>query len=79
MLKEFLQIKKIIALLLTIVFCYLAIVNKVTSEQYLTVFSLVIAFYFGQSTARQAVKESVTTTSEVQKVIDPVNITNDMK
>ncbi|MCT8976285.1 hypothetical protein N4T77_06715 [Clostridium sp. CX1] len=56
--KELLQIKKIIALLLTIVFCYLAIVGKVTAEQYLTVFSLVIAFYFGQSTARQAVKES---------------------
>lgn len=58
MLKEFLQIKKIIALLLTIVFCYLAIANKVTAEQYLTVFSLVIAFYFGQSTARQAVNEN---------------------
>ncbi|KZL94381.1 hypothetical protein [Clostridium magnum] len=79
MLKEFLQIKKIIALLLTIVFCYLAIVNKVTSEQYLTVFSLVIAFYFGQSTARQAVKETTATNPEVPKVIDPVNITNDMK
>ncbi|WML33796.1 hypothetical protein [Clostridium sp. OS1-26] len=48
--KELLQIKKIIALLLTIVFCFLAIVGKVTAEQYLTVFSLVIAFYFGQST-----------------------------
>ncbi|MBI6872071.1 hypothetical protein I6U51_05020 [Clostridium aciditolerans] len=58
--KELLQIKKIIALLLTIVFCYLAIMGKVTAEQYLTVFSLVIAFYFGQSTARQAVKEKVT-------------------
>lgn len=56
--KELLQIKKIIALLLTIVFCYLAVVGKVTAEQYLTVFSLVIAFYFGQSTVRQAVKES---------------------
>jgi len=53
-----LQIKKIISLLLTVVFCYLAIIGKVSSEQFLTVFSLVIAFYFGQSTARQAVAES---------------------
>lgn len=79
MLKEFLQIKKIIALLLTVVFCYLAVVNKVTSEQYLTVFSLVIAFYFGQSTVRQAVKESTVTNPEEPRVIDPVNIANDIK
>lgn len=71
--KELLQIKKVIALLLTIVFCYLAIVGKVTAEQYLTVFSLVIAFYFGQSTARQAVKENIVKVPEVAKVINPVN------
>ena len=58
MIKELLQIKKIIALLLTGVFCYLTIIGKVTSEQYLTIFSLVIAFYFGQSTVRQAISEN---------------------
>lgn len=58
MIKELLQIKKIIALLLTIVFCYLSIIKRITSDQYITVFSLVIAFYFGQSTARQAALES---------------------
>ena len=58
MIKELFQIKKIIALLLTIMFCYLTIIGKVTSEQYLTVFSLVIAFYFGQSTVRQAISEN---------------------
>lgn len=74
--KEFLQIKKVIALLLTIVFCYLAIVGRVTAEQYLMVFSLVIAFYFGQSTARQAVKENVVKVPEVLKTI---SIANDIK
>lgn len=58
MLKEFLQIKKIIALLLTIVFCYLAVAKTITSSEFLTVFSMVISFYFGQSTVRQAVKEN---------------------
>ena len=71
--KELLQIKKIIALLLTIVFRYLAIIGKVTAEQYLTVFSLVIAFYFGQSTARQAVKENAAKESEIPKNISLVN------
>lgn len=51
-LKWLISVKKIIALLLTFVFCYLAIVKAVSAEQFLTVFSLVIAFYFGQSTVR---------------------------
>lgn len=54
--KGLLQVKKIIALLLTIVFCVLSIKQKVSSQEFLTVFSLVIAFYFGQSTARQSSK-----------------------
>lgn len=57
-LKNYLQVKKIIALLLTVVFCYLAITGRITSEQYINIFSIVIAFYFGQSTARQAAEES---------------------
>lgn len=56
-LKNLLQIKKIIALLLTIVFCILSFKGNVSSQDFLTVFSLVIAFYFGQSTARQAKNE----------------------
>lgn len=51
------EIKKIIALTITFVFCYLSITKSLTPEQFLTVFSLVIAFYFGQSTARQARRE----------------------
>lgn len=58
MLKNLFQIKKIIALLLTFVFCYLAIVGKVSAEQFITVFTVIIAFYYGQSTARQAAEEN---------------------
>lgn len=56
-LKQFLQIKKIIALILTIVFAILSIKEVISAEQFLTIFSMVIAFYFGQSSIRQAVKE----------------------
>lgn len=61
MLKEvllnMLQIKKLIALLLTIVFCILSCSNKVSSTEFLSVFTLVIGFYFGQSSTRQTLKE----------------------
>ena len=36
----------IIAFALSGVFCYLAIVGVVTAEQFMTVFSMVISFYF---------------------------------
>lgn len=57
-LRNFLQIKKVIALLLTVIFCVLSVKGSVTSSEFLTVFSMVISFYFGQSTARQTMKET---------------------
>jgi len=58
MLNNLLQIKKIIALLLTIVFAVLSLRGLISSSEFLTIFSMVIAFYFGQSSARQAIKEN---------------------
>ena len=57
-LKKLLQVKKLIALVLTIVFSVLAIRGDISSSEFLTIFSMVIAFYFGQSSARQAINES---------------------
>ena len=36
----------IIAFALSGVFCYLAVVGVITAEQFMTVFSMVISFYF---------------------------------
>jgi len=58
LLKGLLQIKKLIALLLTIVFAILSLRGLISSSEFLTIFSMVIAFYFGQSSARQAIKEN---------------------
>lgn len=56
--KELLSVKKIIALLLTVVFCYMSVVGKIDPKDYLTVFLMIVSFYFGQSTTRQAIKEN---------------------
>lgn len=55
-----LQIKKIIALVLTIVFSILALNGSIGSNEFITIFSMVIAFYFGQSSARQAARQAIT-------------------
>lgn len=53
LLVKILSIKRIIALLLTLVFCKMSLDSKVSSQEFLTIFSMVIAFYFGQSVARK--------------------------
>ncbi|AMJ41971.1 hypothetical protein [Anaerotignum propionicum] len=45
--QNLLTVKSIVTILLTAVFSYLAIVGRISGEQFLTIFSVVIAFYFG--------------------------------
>lgn len=46
-----LKVKSIVTILLTVIFCILAYRETVSGEQFMTVFTTVIAFYFGtQST-----------------------------
>ena len=44
---KLLAVKSIVTIILTAVFAFLAVTGKVSANQYLTVFSVVIAFYFG--------------------------------
>ena len=46
-LSSLLTVKSLVTLILTGVFAYLAAAGQVTTEQFLTVFTVVIAFYFG--------------------------------
>lgn len=45
--QNLLTVKSVVTILLTGVFAYLAIVGRISGEQFLTIFSVVIAFYFG--------------------------------
>lgn len=49
-----LQVKKIIALVLTFVFCTLALKGGIDTQNFMTVFLLVIGAYFGQSIANNS-------------------------
>ncbi len=48
-----LKVKSIVTILLTVIFCILAYRETVTGEQFMTVFTTVIAFYFGTQTGRK--------------------------
>lgn len=46
-LANLLAVKSIVTLVLTAVFAYVTVIGKVTTEQFLTIFTVVIGFYFG--------------------------------
>lgn len=52
---KLLCIKSIVTLAMTFVFCYLSVIGVITPEVFMTVFVVVIGFYFGT----QKVKEDV--------------------
>lgn len=55
-LAKLLSVKSVVTLILTLVFAYLAIIGVVNGQEFLTVFTVVISFYFGT----QAEKKSQT-------------------
>lgn len=59
--KEFIQkivklidVKSIMTLTLTYVFSALVLRGKVTSEQFMTIFTMIVGFYFGVQSAKQS-------------------------
>ena len=51
---KLLCVKSIVTIILTAVFAYLSVNGKVSTEQFLTVFTVVIAFYFGTQAEKKA-------------------------
>ena len=48
-----LKIKSLVTLALTAAFVYLCIIGQISADQFLTIFTVVIAFYFGTQSARK--------------------------
>jgi hypothetical protein len=51
-LKGLLSVKRLIALALTLTFVYLSIVGVVDADKFIPIYTLIVGYYFGQSTAR---------------------------
>ena len=52
-LKSLLKIKSLVTIALTIVFCYLSCIGTITAEQFMTIFAMIVSFFF----AKQFIKE----------------------
>ena len=60
-LAKLLNIKSIISLIMTVVFCYLAIVGVISAEIFAPIFTTIIAFYFGTQVEKKNQKNGETT------------------
>ena len=54
---KLLTVKSIVTIILTAVFAYLSVVGLVAVDQFLTVFTVIIAFYFGTQAEKVQNKE----------------------
>lgn len=45
--KKLLSVKSIMTLILTVVFSYLSIRESISGEEFLTIFTMIVSFYFG--------------------------------
>ena len=52
-----LKVKSIMTIILTAVFAYQTVVGKIDGQQFLTVFSMVVAFYFGTQHEKKVKEE----------------------
>lgn len=50
-------VKSIVTILLTIVFSYLSIIKVITGQEFLTIFTVVVSFYFGTQHEKKSNKE----------------------
>lgn len=46
-LSKLLTVKSLVTVVLTAVFAYLAIIGRISGQEFLTIFTVVIGFYFG--------------------------------
>ena len=50
---KLIDVKSIMTLLITILFCILAILGRVNAEQFIVIFTTIVAFYFGTQTEKK--------------------------
>ena len=62
-LSKLMTVKSIVTLVLTGVFSFLAITGTITGQEFLTIFTVIISFYFGTQATKEN-KSDKTTESE---------------
>lgn len=65
-LQKLLAVKSLVTMALTLVFCVLCLNGMVGADQFMTVFTVVIAFYFGTQAERKAAETALPVIEEAK-------------
>ena len=57
-LTNLLTVKSLVTLILTVVFAYLSVTGVISGEQFLTIFTVIIGFYFGTQSNKKESAEN---------------------
>lgn len=60
-LANLIKVKTIVTLLLTIVFCALALTGVIAAELFMSIFTMVIGFYFGSQAEKKVTSDKTIT------------------
>lgn len=69
-LSKLLSVKSIVTLILTLVFAFLACTRQVTPQQFIEIFAVIIAFYFGTQYQK---KEEAISENEQKSIAEKSN------
>lgn len=59
-LAKLIDVKSIITILMSLLVCYLAIVGTIVGEQVVTIYTVIIGFYFGTQSQKKAGDDNAT-------------------
>ena len=71
-LAKLIDVKSIMTLLLTLVFCVMALCGVISGQEFLTIFTVIVGFYFGTQSQKKATGEKVPEldTTQVKAAMD---------
>lgn len=83
-LTKLIKVKTIVTIILTVVFAVLSIIGRIEPQQFLTIFAVIISFYFGTVAERQTTKRTADTqsgagTSETSGIVDYGTLESEME
>ena len=76
-LAKLIDVKSIMTLMLTIVFCVLALCGVISGQEFLTIFTVIVGFYFGTQATKKAADADAQNSAEPVGSVIAVNATED--
>lgn len=69
---KLIDVKSIMTLLLTVVFCVMALCGVISGQEFLTIFTVIVGFYFGTQATKKAEETEAKPAAEPAATVEDV-------